>query len=278
MEQEFNKIYVIESLPDSETKTGTNLYNDIIRRKLWNLQPYQSELVIINSKLEFLNLFEKVKSEIIDNKIIPFFHFEIHGSPNGFLLRSNERVSWLELHHRFIELNILVNNKIWISLATCYGAYIHSIIQPTDRSPFYGYIGSWEELNIEDLQASFERFFDILLDEFDFLKALNGLNLENPNLPTEYKIGTSKEVFKRVYDNYEKKFFEPARFQERLDNLVKEALTDPQNKILNLSENFYRQNAERMLIKDKVFYRRKFEHNFFLIDLYPANLNRFDLQ
>jgi hypothetical protein len=278
MELDFNKIYVIESLLDSETKTGTNLHNDVIRRKLWTLGGYQSELVLIDSKLELVNFFEKVKTEIKYNNIIPFFHFEIHGNPNGFVLKSGEGVNWLELHHRFIELNILVNIKIWISLATCFGAYIYSIIKPIDKAPFYGYIGAWTELNVYDLQASFESFFDILLDKFDLNKAMLGLNQDNLNLPVEYKLYEAKDVFKRIYEGYEKTQYEPQNFEIRLDNIVKQALADPQNKILNLPESFYRDNAKKVLIDDKDYYKRKYEDIFYMTDIYPDNIKRFKLR
>lgn len=278
MELDFNKIYVIESLPDSETKTGTDLHNDIIRRKLWTLDKYQSDLVLINSKLELINFFEKVKTEIKENSIVPFFHFEIHGNPNGFVLKSGESVNWLELHHRLIELNILVNIRIWISLATCFGAYIYSIIKPIDRAPFYGYIGAWTEINVIDLQASFESFFDILLDKFNINEAVVGLNRDNPNLPVEYKLYEAKDVFKRIYEDYEKTQYEPSNFQKRLDEIVKQALADPQNKILNLPDSFYRSNAKKMLIEDKAYYRLKYENIFFMTDIYPENFERFKLR
>jgi hypothetical protein len=56
-----------------------------------------------------------------------------------------------------------------------------------------------------------------------------------------------------------------------------QALNDPQNKILKLPESFYRQNAERMLIDDKDYYRNKYENIFFMTDIYPNNGARFGL-
>lgn len=275
MELGFNKIYVIESLPSDDLKTGTNLYNDIIKRKLWQLEGYDSELVEVSSKSELFKLFEEIKEAISSAEIIPFLHFEIHGNPKGFVLESKEQITWLELHNRFIEMNIATNLKIWVSLATCYGAYIHTIIKPTDRAPFYGYVGAWQELDANDLSVSYERFFSELLDSFNMTEAVAQLNLENPNLPVEYQVHSVKDVFKRAYAEYEKNMYEPVMFNKRVESIVKQGLSDPRNSKLNLTADFFRENAIKMLIDDKNFYRDKYWSNFLLMDLYPENNQRF---
>lgn len=277
MELNFNKIYVIESLPDNETKTGTNLHNDIIRRKIWGKEDYYSELEIINSKNDFFSLFEQIKTEIKEQNIIPFLHFEIHGNPSGLYLKSNEQVNWIELHSKLMEINELTNIKVWISLATCYGAYIYSIIKPTDKAPFYGYVGAWEELNIEDLSVSFERFFDDLLNDFDVVKALKALNLENPNLPVEYKVYNVVDVFKKTYRRYEETQYEEENFKKRVKIIVQAGLNDPKNIKQKLSADFFRYYAEKVLIEDKEYYRKKYENHFFMVDVFPENKKRFKL-
>ncbi|MDF1676678.1 MAG: hypothetical protein P1U44_13265 [Vicingaceae bacterium] len=276
MEITFNKIYVIESLPDNETKTGTDLHNDIIRRRLWSHKNISSELNIINSKLEFLNLFETVKTEIKENKIIPYFHFEIHGNKNGFFLKSNEQVNWIELHHRLMELNMLVKNNTWLSLATCFGAYIYSIVKPTDRSPFYGYIGPWEEIDIRDIPMSYERFFETLLENFDIKEAVKALNLSNPHKPIDYKIYDSNSVFQRVFDKYETDFYKEPRFSERLEQIANDGINDPRNEGLNLTREFFIDNAKGILLNEKEDIRNRYFEKFHMIDLYPENRERFE--
>ena len=273
MEITFNKIYVVESLPDNETKTGSNLHNDIIRRKLWKHENIQSEITIINSKAEFFSFFESVKNEIIQNQVIPYFHFEIHGNPNGFFLKSSEQVNWIEIHHRLIELNYLVKNKIWISLATCFGAYIYYIIRPWNKAPFYGYVGAWETINVFDLQVSFEKYFDTLLDNFDLNESIIQLNEDNPRKPVEYKLYTSKEVFERVYDGYEKNFDDRDKFESRIQEIADDGMKASNNKI---SRNYFIQKARQLLIETRDYYKTKHRDQFFMIDIYPENRQRFD--
>ena len=235
-----------------------------------------SELNIINSKLEFLNLFETVKTEIKENKIIPYFHFEIHGNKNGFFLKSNEQVNWIELHHRLMELNMLVKNNTWLSLATCFGAYIYSIVKPTDRSPFYGYIGPWEEIDIRDIPMSYERFFETLLENFDIKEAVKALNLSNPHKPIDYKIYDSNSVFQRVFDKYETDFYKEPRFSERLEQIANDGINDPRNEGLNLTREFFIDNAKGILLNEKEDIRNRYFEKFHMIDLYPENRERFE--
>jgi len=272
MEITFNKIYVIESLPDNEPKTGTNLHNDIIRRKLWKHNNIQSDIVIINSKAEFFDFFESVKNEMTQNQIIPYFHFEIHGNPNGFNLKSSEQVNWTELHHRLIELNLLVKNRIWLSLATCFGAYIYYIIRPWDRCPFYGFIGPWDTINIIDLQASYEKYFDTLFDNFDLKAAVEQLNLDNPRKPVDYKLYTSKEVFDRVYNNYDKNFEDKQKFESRVQEIVDEAVRQNNSP---LSMDYFKVTAEKLLTETRDKYKMHYRGRFFMTDLFPENEERF---
>ena len=50
----FNFIYVIESLRSDEVKTGTNIFNDVIRWKVKALEGFDTMLVTINTKAEFI--------------------------------------------------------------------------------------------------------------------------------------------------------------------------------------------------------------------------------
>lgn len=276
MEITFNKIYVIESLPEPETKTGTDLHNDIIRRRLWSHENISSELCIINSKLEFLNLFETVKTEIKENETIPYFHFEIHGNKNGFYLRSNEQVNWLELHHRLMELNTLVKNNIWLSLATCYGAFIYSIIKPTDRAPFFGYVGPWDEIDTRDIPVSYERYFDTLLDKFDVNESVKALNLSNPHKPVDYNIYDSTSVFQRVFDKYENDFYTEPKFTQRLNKIADDGMKDPRNIDMKLPRQFFIENAKKILMDEKESLRNRYFEKFHMIDLFPENKERFE--
>ena len=56
----FNKVYVIESLFSTETKTGENLYNDLLRWKAAKPDILESELIQVNNRIEFFNCIEEI--------------------------------------------------------------------------------------------------------------------------------------------------------------------------------------------------------------------------
>lgn len=60
MEFRFNKIYIVESLPENEEKTGRDLYNDVVRWKTYNNPDLRSELISPNNRIEWLLFIDKV--------------------------------------------------------------------------------------------------------------------------------------------------------------------------------------------------------------------------
>jgi hypothetical protein len=78
----FNKIYIVESLPEHDEKTGSELYNDVVRWKSFNNPNLKSELISPNNKIEWKSFIDKVLSECAQDGILPLVHFEVHGSTN----------------------------------------------------------------------------------------------------------------------------------------------------------------------------------------------------
>ena len=122
--------------------------------------------------------------------------------------------------------------------------------------PDYGYVGAWNEINIQDLSVSYERFFEELLQEFNIKKAVSALNLSNLNLPVEYKMYNSKDVFIKTYNAYEEDKYSPRGFKERLDTIVKQGLSDSRNRKLKLAEEFIRDFAKKTLLGEKERFRK----------------------
>ena len=273
---DFNKIYVIESLSSNETQTGTSLHSDIIRRRLWGHENINSELCSVNSKSDFHLLLSRIEYEAKDSDVIPYLHFEIHGNPDGFCLNSDEQVNWYEFRARLTQINIFSRNRLWISLASCYGAFLYTTYSMVDKAPFYGYVGAWKKINIDDLSASFERYFDKLLENFDVQEAVEQLNLSNPNLPVEYKLYNSRDVFDKVYDEYEKNTYSEEGLEKRVNKIVELGLNDPRSRLMNFPEEFIRNFARKSLLNERENFRNKFYRQFLMLDLYPEVEERFE--
>lgn len=223
----FNKIYVIESLFPKETKTGENLFNDLLRWKVEQLDYLNAEYIPVKNRTEFFEFIETVKNEVQNDRILPFLHFEIHGSTekDGLVLNSNELITWLELANRFREINILTKHNLVVSLATCFGAYLYQEIRPVDKAPFWGFIAPWEEVNPIDIEVNFNSFFDTLLSTSDFNYAVTKLNEEN-DLPYQYHFYNAEMVFERILEKYEEESYSPENYNNRVINLITQALSD----------------------------------------------------
>jgi hypothetical protein len=50
-----NSIYVIQSLPDTETQTGSQLINDTIERRAYHFKYLKSALIEVISKEDLIN-------------------------------------------------------------------------------------------------------------------------------------------------------------------------------------------------------------------------------
>lgn len=274
MEITFNKIFVIESLPADEPQTGSDLHNDIIRRRLWAHENITSEICKINSKQEFYDLMVSIENQVENENVIPYLHFETHGNLDGFFLNSAEQVHWVELNSNLVEINFKTKNKLWISLATCYGAYIYTTYSLVRPAPFYGYIGALTELHIEDIPVSFERYFEVLLNSFDMEAAVKALNLHNPKLPVEYRLYSSKDVFEKAYSDYEEKTFTEKGLDERADRIISLGKRGPNN-LPNLPKKELKEFIKIKLKEKKQLYREKYFNKFMMIDEYPEIKERF---
>ena len=184
----FNKIQVIESLAIYE-KSGTDLFNNIISRKKYFFYPkLKTELSNPKTKKEFIECLDKIELDFIENRICPIIHFEIHGSNDkkGLILSSGEFVSWKELVKYIAKINLLTNNNLFITFAVCYGAHFLKEIKIDKPSPYWGFIGSFEEITFEDLVIRYEEFYDEFLVSLNLTKSISRLHNSNPLIPSSY--------------------------------------------------------------------------------------------
>jgi hypothetical protein len=254
---------VIESLSHNET-TGEDLYNDIISRKKKYYHPkLLTELLQPNSKPEFFKFMSKVKKECTEDGIYPIIHFEIHGNKNknGLVLNSNESITWKELVKVISEINIIIKNNLFITFAVCHGAYFLQEIKINKPSPYWGFIGSFDEIFPEDLSIRYENFYDEFLVAFDLTKAISRLHKSNPSLPSSYRFINSETTFKEVYANYLKEEFSQERIKKRaFDSAKLEGIkleTRPEKRR-------FLKKFRKLLIKSKEEYRKKHTKIFFM--------------
>jgi hypothetical protein len=237
-----NCIYVIQSLPDQETQTGTNLHDDIIRRRTYNLDLIRSELINVSSAFELFSSLEHLALLFHKEEVVPYLHFEIHGCKSGLVLKNGDLVEWSQLRPYLIAINYNIENNLFISLATCYGAYIFSSVELFERVPFFAYIGPYEKVKEGEVEADWSCYFDTLLTTKDFNDAIETLNRNNQRV--KYVFQTGEDVF----DEYKKAYLLTCstrkQRREKGSSLMKKMLADQSIKSL-----YSRQEIEDLVKK-----------------------------
>ncbi len=176
----FNKIYVIESIPDDEMQTGVTLYEDLLKWSSHLSSDTCAEYWGVQNKKQFELCLEALYIDTVFG-CDPLIHFEVHGSSNydGLILKSKELVTWDELAQMTRKINQSVKNNLIVSFATCYSGYFIKAIDISKPAPFHGSIITLELLSISEIEIRFHSFFSSLLLNPDFDLAIQNLNETN---------------------------------------------------------------------------------------------------
>ncbi|MEX8549429.1 MAG: hypothetical protein V5804_17655, partial [Mucilaginibacter sp.] len=189
----FDSIFVLQSLPEGDKMTGSNLYNDLLSRRVRQMPGFHTEIHDISDKEVFDNLMNQIKIACSNNDIRPYLHFEMHGCKEGIQLSNRELLTWEKLYNYFVKINEILRNQLFVSFATCYGAYIFQVIDPLKRSPMFGFIGPSDQISADNIEIDFYGYFDVLLSTKDFDLAIEALN--NTNHTNKYVFNTSELIF-----------------------------------------------------------------------------------
>lgn len=160
-------VYIIESLPNGELKTGLNLHEKLRQEWIYN-DDYESVYEVINNREELkhllYNITEQVKSK--DNHTFYILHFETHGSEKGMWLSSEETIVWKELFSMIRPINIYMNDTLLVVLSMCDSKSIAYNIEPRERSPFRGVVVTEKTLTAGYLDRIWDGFYKNVMSHF----------------------------------------------------------------------------------------------------------------
>ena len=271
----FNKIYVIESLEDNEIQTGTDLYNDLLKWQEYNNPNLKTELILINDELALYDAVSHITKEIREIGYLPMIHFEMHGNLKGMQLKSKEFISWNHIYEMLVEINTWSGNNLFLTLAVCYGGTLMSKIKIDEPAPFFGFIGSFEKLQTEDIMICYNNFYTEFLQSFNIPGALDSLRKSNPNLDSDYAYISSEDTFKYVYESY----LENGFTEESIDSRAKEAADYQGLKFETITEfETYKSNFKEVLLATEDAFRKEHTEVFFMTKSHPENIERFSLK
>lgn len=270
----FNKIWVIESLPEGDLKTGTAL----VEGQLEEAKRDNPELIVAfeqpKTKQELLNVLEKVRTDTLSNDYYPIIHFECHGCPDGLGTATHELVTWDELRKILIGINQACRLNLVIVLACCNGVHLIKTATRMDRAPFWAIIGPEVEVTAGDSMTSFREFYKTFFETMNGDTAIDALNKGMARTDRKYHFLSAVGLFVRAYTRYYSKFCTGKSLRERTEKLISEAMKNPN--VQRHGVKWVRTQVKGALAANDVNFN-KLKNRFFFIESFPENNERFPL-
>lgn len=216
----FNTIYVIESLPRGESRTGKELHQHL-KHLGFQVDGLQSRYEEVNSRKAFVKLLHRVQQEIGKARI-PFLHLEIHGNAKGLSFANGDDIEWEALHQHLRRLNVATQNNLVVSFAACRAAGTYFDIDPMMPAPFLGVIAPLANVSVEEVEEGFPAFFVELFRSFDLPAAVDALN-QVASTP-KFQLLHAEGFFEMLWGMLEGMYTNPVTYQQRIRETMSTAL------------------------------------------------------
>jgi hypothetical protein len=276
----FNKIIVIESLPDHEKAArGAEVCSagEYFQNQLF---PYcnsfkenriQTELYKVNSKNDFLKLLDDIAIDVTKYASNPILHFEIHGreEKDGLTLNNSDFVDWKLLHGKLTVINEKTLNNLFVLFATCSGAFNIKSILPRDKIfPYYAAAAPESPEFPAFLEQSYSLFYISLLVDLNVENAFK--ELQNSEGYSKIIISTCEYYLYEAFRNETKERFS----QSNINRLV--SLVSRTDQIIKMNDSQIKERLIKIL-NDTNFGNATFSKmkNKYLMANHPKNANRF---
>lgn len=243
-------IIVIQSLKETERKTGDELEKDILQYK-----KFHDEFSFVGfhnayTKQDFIKTLKDIELKMKNDEIFTL-HFETHGGEQGIGLASGEIITWEEFHNCLRPINEKMNNLLLVILGMCKGAAILSFFEPEKRAPFLAIVGSHRNLSEDEVARGFAAFYTEYTDLLDINKGMKALHkeidgVENPTSPTLWCF-YNKYIFDAILDPER----DPIHFQQ----MVSKVYENEKKKNVNITEDEVEKNIRNMLLETKNKYK-----------------------
>lgn len=267
----FQKVWVVESLPDGELKTGRRLVEGNLAEATRRFPDLELAFETPSNREDFLNVLDRVYTECVATGKFPLLHIECHGCPGGLQMASGEVVNWSEIREHFININSACRLNLVIVLAACHGVHVLNLATKLDRAPFWAAIATEKEVTAGHIQAGFEAFYKELFKELNGDAAIAALNHQDAN--RVYHFFSIKGFFLKAYREYYAMACRGRGQRDRIEDLVSQAMGNP-----HIASNVGVTKVRRLVKEQFRNHKEDFErmvHSYFMIDLYPENAKRF---
>jgi len=270
----FNKILIIQSLSDSELHTGTKIKEDLETYNAAFPHGLSIDLIDVGSKNEFLAVLVDIEKHARMNAFFPILHIDAHGTTDhdGIIFSSGDFCGWSDVKPYFININIATKLNLLIVFSLCYGAHFSEHFVPPDRAPCWGLVGPTKAVKSDYLLNSFSVFYREIFETGDGNEAVHQLNKYVSVNDIDYYFTTAASFFKNVYMSYIQQRCTKEAYDKRARKLRKRLKESNVQKLPSIG------NLRRQFTSSQKDYFERYREKFFMIDLFPENAERFNVQ
>lgn len=271
----FNKLFIIQSLEDSDRKTGTELENILNTWATKNNVPIQAVLFDVETKEEWEATWNGIYTSIRDCANIPIIHLVMHGNESYVGIKKGYRglIPLSELFDKVRKANELSRNNIFLSMAVCKGLNVIRSLSVSKHMPFCGLLASENPLSNDESLANYALFYKSFFTKLNIDKAKAELKANGIH-PELYKLSKPEEIFMNAMCGYLESQSKDDKIEERARTIANMGNIDIRD------EQEWKDFVEtvRTLVKeeDEKHYQL-YVNTFFLFDLYPEIEDRFQV-
>jgi len=270
----FNAVYVLESLGPNDEKTGESLYDDVIFPQTRVLDGCYTKFLKIPDEAALLDALRAIRDNVRAANHRPIIHIEAHGDSTGIQLSDRNVVGWRQLAEPFAAINQESEFNLTVMAIACQGWYLTGALMPADRAPVALVIGPPTDMSGQQLLDASTRFYDTLFRRLDLTAALVAMNEGRLYDDWSLKPATAEILFCRVFRRYVDEVCSAPNLQERENRLVADVV---RAEGLNLLQSAGVRLEVRRHIGDYEWWYNHFRERFMMLDIFPANRDRFGL-
>ncbi len=274
-------VHVVEWLRPGDVRTGWDLFGELEPLGIASKPEVQTRFWRAVTREGFTKLLQTFENEFRATGRIPLLHVETHGNSDGIGVSADEGIRWPDFMEALISFNRLTRLNLVVVLAACEGFWGVQMLQPDRRAAaFRGLIGPNRRVDYDELSRGCMAFYRTVFGQLNgdaALKAMNGA--VDPAKDTFWSI-SAETAFKIVYQSYLENQCTPEAFENRVATIL-ENIGERRRAEGHVGRFKWEIARDREVARTYLGdHRARFEEmrrEFFFIDLYPENGERFDV-
>jgi hypothetical protein len=264
----FARFVILDSIPAGQAPTGRQLHEALSALAREHKLPVSVDHISVPTRAKLEAVLDEIRVDAINTDRIPLLHFECHGNDDGIKLAGGDFIHWYKLCEYLTTLNIISRLNLFVSIAACLGSYLSSQFNPTQRAPVSACLSTTKTAFPDQLYRGFYTFYSTLFNTMNANEGLKKLKLFNTAEDQSFYLSEATDFFKLVYRAYLKNHCTPEKYRQRAEDIREE------QKERGLPVTSVEVIYQRLVATAPESFE-KFRQQYFMIDLFPENVDRF---